>query len=146
MMNENSTVSQAKDFLKDNYIKGTKCPCCDQNVKLYNFKLSKGMAVTLVKFYKLRHKGWLHPVRDLNTPSGDYAKLRHWGFVTTSPDPEHKGLWMITETGEFFVNGGMTVQEKVKLYNGKYFGKSGDYINIKQALTNKFDLNELLNN
>jgi hypothetical protein len=145
-MKEIKTIQEAKDFLADNYEKGTKCPCCDQTVKMYNFKLSKGMALVLVKMYKLRHGDWLHPVKDLNTPSGDYAKLRHWGLITRSVDPDKKGLWRITEQGEFFIGGDMKVQEKIRLYNGKFYGCIGEWITIKQALTNKFNLNELLNN
>ena len=150
MITENSTVKQAKQFLRDNYIKGTKCPCCDQNVKLHPFKLTSGVAAVLIKFYKERDKGWINPIKEFKTNNGNYAKLRHWGFLekkseNDNPKIKSSGLWRITPTGILFATNKIDVQEKVKLYNNQYFGREGDWITIKDALGTKFDFEELMN-
>jgi hypothetical protein len=41
------TITEAKDFLNENYKDGCICPCCNQTVKLYKRKLNSGMARVL---------------------------------------------------------------------------------------------------
>ena len=144
------TIEEAKKFLNDNCEKGTVCPCCKQNVKMYKVKLTGGMVSVLIKFYKAREKGWVHPIKEFNTVNGDYAKLRHWGFLeknnfNTDPTIKASGLWAITNVGISFVEEEIYAPEKIKLYNNKFYGFEGKTIGVKEALGNKFNFEELMN-
>ena len=62
-----------------------------------------------------------------------------------NPKIKSHGLWRITDKGISFVLNTSHVCEKVKLYNNQAWGFDGSLINIKQALGNKFDYSELIN-
>ena len=85
------TIQQAKDYLRENWEDGAKCPCCNQTVKLYKRKLNSSMALGLIMI-SLKHNGvntsnWFHLenyFKDLpvhSTVRGDIPKLRHWGLI-----------------------------------------------------------------
>ncbi len=144
-----STVEQAKAHLRENWEEGVKCPCCTQEVKLYKYKINKGMALVLIQMYKSKNE-WIHPIKDLKTINGDYAKLRFWGLVESSSDqPEDdkkaNGFWRVTEKGKKFVNNTLRVKEKALLFNNKNYGFIGNDISITDALGNKFNYAELMN-
>lgn len=106
------------------------------------------MVVVLIKMYKFG-KEWVHPLKDLKTNNGDYAKLRFWGLVQPSsdePTDEKKasGFWRITEEGKRFVENKIKVKEKAFLFNNKCYGFNGKEINIIEALGNKFNYSELM--
>ena len=145
-----TTIEEAKKFLNDNFEEGTNCPCCHQNVKLYKVKLTGGMASVLIKFYKARKRDWVHPIKELKTVNGDYAKLRHWWLLEKNqihnyPSLKDSGLCRITTYGISVIVGDCLFPEKIKLYNNKFYGYSGEQITIRQALGNKFDYEELMN-
>ncbi len=144
-----STVMEVREYLNRNVEKGTTCPCCDQTVKMYQNKLTGYMASILIKFYKEDWGKWINPIEQFNTVNGDYAKLRHWGLIEKSkekpsPDKKASGNWRITQAGIDFVKGRTTVSQKVKLYNNKCWGFTGDKVNIRQALGTKFNFQELM--
>ena len=149
-LNNNNTLEQAKKYLRDNFNEGVKCPCCTQEVKLYKYKINVGMAVVLIQMYKL-NKEWVHPLKDLKTNNGDYAKLRFWGLVKPctdelEEDKKASGYWKVTEAGRKYVENKITVKEKAYLFNNKCYGFSENEINIVDALKNKFSYSELMNN
>ena len=95
------------------------------------------------------NKEWVHPLKDLKTNNGDYAKLRFWGLLQSSSDePEEdkksSGFWKITDKGKKFVENSITIKEKAYLFNNKCYGFTGEEINIVQALGNKFSYSELM--
>lgn len=142
------TIKDGIEYINLNKEKGVKCPCCEQLAKEYKYKLNKGMAIVLINWYKTG-KEWVHPIKDLKTINGDYAKLRFWGLVEESydrPEEDKKatGYWRITQKGKEFVNNRLTVQEKARIYDNRFFGLIGKEINIKQALGNKFNYSELM--
>ena len=149
-----TTLQEAKQFLRDNFEKGELCPCCGQLVKLYKINLGVGMARVLIEMYRLTAAStevvrWIHPISELRTVNGDYAKLRIWGLVEEKGDdvPDDKkasGYWRITSKGMDFVNDSLTVQKKAHIFNNRCLGFSGEQIGIKQALGTKFDYHELM--
>jgi len=151
-INSNSTIAEAKNFLRANFNEGVKCPCCTQLVKLYQVKINTGMIIVLINMYKLNkrlNKEWVHPIKDLKTINGDYAKLRFWDLVVSSsdePDEDKKanGYWRITEKGKDFVENKIRIYEKVKLYDNKSYGNAGRQVNIYEAIKNKFNFKELM--
>ena len=147
--NDKTTHLEIMDHLRKEINNGTICPCCQQTVKMYRFKLTGKLASTLIKFYHAND--WVHPINKFKTVNGDYAKLRHWKFIESDPEendnPKTKssGMWRITETGKKFVEKKLYQFEKVKLFNNKAWGFEGHRIDIVQALGNKFDYWELMN-
>lgn len=136
---------------------GKDCPCCDQHVKLYPVKLNSLMAFYLVKLYTLTvnnsGNGYFHVGKEgLDIPNelgGGWAKVRWWGLIEeqtndTDPTKRTSGLWRITELGNKFVEGSISVQKYVKLYNAKSYGFDGGSINIHTALGTKFNYHELI--
>lgn len=131
---------------------GYKCSECGQFVKLYRRKMNSIMARALIIAYQ-RRPAWVrlgeHMVRRWGTGSGDYAKLRHWGFIEQMPkDPEvtvtrTSTYWKITEDGVKFVEGGLA-HSHVLLYNDTCYGFDSGQITIVDALGKHFNYVELM--
>jgi len=145
------TLEEAKQYLRDNYEEGTKCPCCGQNVKLYKRKLGSVMARCLIKMYNSTSK-WMH-VRDIvkgisDTGTNDFSKLKYWGMIeeqeNTDTRKRNSGYWKLTHKGELFVVGRETVPSHAHIYNTRLMGWSDTQISIRQALGNQFDYEELM--
>ena len=149
------THQEAKDYLRKNFEKGCKCPTCGQRVQLYNYKLFASSAFALIRLSKLGAE-W-HHIKDFaeatdNTPRAPhFAELRFWKMVEPMPlnsDPKKKasGFWRITQEGRLFVAGMLEVQSRILVYNNNFvgFAKNAEIINIKDALGNEFNYEELI--
>jgi hypothetical protein len=155
-MKDEQTLGEARQHLRDHWEEGTPCPCCRQLVKQYKRKLNSAMAYGLILVSRAKaDDGWVHIERyfkSLNIPSsirGDMSKLKFWGLLEAKEGEREDGstrlgFYRITDKGRQFVNGQISVQERVKLFNQKFYGFDGDEITIKQALGSKFDYNELM--
>lgn len=153
------TIKDAKKFLRDNFKEGTKCPCCNQNVKQYKRIINSSMAWGLIVFYRktIHLRGqWVHfddLIGKLDiTPSsvrGDFPKLRHWGLIEKcvkdrEDGSNRNGLYRMTRLGEKFVNNKVTVQKYAVTYNQVLRKLDGDEVNITKCLKNKFSYRELM--
>jgi len=153
------TIREAKVFLRENYGKGTNCPCCNQFVKLYKRSFNTGMAVSLIYIRNITNQrktvGWFNIQKEFagrykcNANQMDYIQLHRWGMIEPKPnslDPTKKdsGLWRITAKGIKFVYGFHTVQQYASVYDNKTIEFTGKFINIEEALKNKFDYKELM--
>ena len=150
-----TTIKEAKAFLKENWANGgTTCPCCSQPVKLYKKKLNFQMAKVLIDMYKT-NKEWVHPIKDLTTINGDYAKLRFWGLLEpkvkedNNPEVKASGYWRITERGQLFVTKQISIPQTVYLFNNKAYNipnvcDDEVRITISDALGTKFNYGELM--
>lgn len=146
------TIKEAKAFLKANYVKGTSCPCCGQNVKLYKRKLNSGMAFVLIHLYK--NDGWLN-VKDYLRQNKlrnnhDWTLLKYWRLIEEKPLEEKgktksSGVWRITPEGKQFVENKGVTNKHVLIYNTMFRGFSEEYIGISEALGNDFNYQELMN-
>jgi hypothetical protein len=148
MNNKITTLAEAKELLRSEMDKGAICPCCNQSVKMYRWKISAKIGAVLIAFYHQRNK-WIHPLNDLGVNSGDYAKLRHFGLIVSSDhieeDKKASGLWTITPRGIAFVEDRLTIHEKVKLYNNAAYGFEGSQVTIHDVLGSSFSYSELMN-
>ena len=84
------------------------------------------------------------------TRSGDFMKLRYWGFIEKSEeDPGTKkkssGIWRVTELGELFIKGKVTVKRVAHVYNNHCLGFSGPDIKIHDCWPEEFDYQEIFN-
>lgn len=152
------TITEAKVFLRQNYAKGTKCPCCNQFVKLYKRSFNTGMAVSLIyihNIFKRKSSEWINIQKEFadqykcNANQMDYIQLHRWGMIEPKLNrmdltKKDSGLWRMTARGRTFVHGVIIVQQYVLIYDNKTIEFTGKFINIEQALKNKFDYGELM--
>jgi len=153
------TLDEAKQVLRENWEEGVECPCCKQYVKLWKRKLNSSMAHGLILISKklngVNTEDWFNMedyFKELPVPAtlrGDMPKLRHWGLLekkdgVKEDGNKNVGLYKITNKGMLFVTGLITVPERSKLYNQKFYGHEGEFINIETALGNKFNYGELI--
>ena len=144
------TIAEAKQYLKDNYVEGVRCPCCDQLVKKYSRKITSTMARSLISLYH-ESTSTYSPIHITNikfVQGGEFAQMRRWGLIAEAKNEtttkRTSGLWYITQKGKDFVNGRIQVPMYCDTYNGKTLGFSRETTTIKQALGNKFDYMELM--
>lgn len=146
------TLKEAKKWLRDNFDKGCKCPACGQHVQLYKRKLNSGMALVLIRLYKEYPDDWV-PVKEWlrikkYKNNHDWTMLKYWELIEEkkNDDPKKKsnGYWRITNKGKNFVNFVITVPTHIHIYNKKFRGYSEEHTNIKNALKNHFDYEELM--
>jgi hypothetical protein len=153
------TIKEAKQFLKANYKEGTKCPCCGQSVKLYKRTITSAMAWGLIIFDKKSLTNDFYHAENIfkdvdGLPSsirGDFPKLRFWGLIEKyegdrDDGSPRNGLYRITSKGKSFVRNRYSVPRHAYTYNNKLRKIEGDDITIKDALSNKFNYNQLMRN
>lgn len=155
------TIKEGKQYLRDNWNTpgGCTCPCCGQRVKLYKRKIHKGMAVDLIRVYReQRRLGWtefIHVEKYLQSTgksySHNFALAEFWGLAERSKaEPEQPaartgGLWRLTALGREFVAGRMTVPKFVYTFNHRKYYQSDERVNIRTALTDQLNYDELMN-
>lgn len=145
------TVEEAKVALATKTLDGAVCPCCKQVAKVYRRKLNSGMARMLIGLFRAcRASVWVHvsELRHIDV-SGDYAKLEHWGLIEAQTGMRddgnpHTGYWRVTERGQRFVMNEMNVMKYVHLYNNILVDTSGPYVDIRGALGDDFNYEELM--
>ena len=145
-------LEDAKKHLRTNFEKGVECPCCGQNVKEYRRNIHNVMARMLIRLYHLSLTDYVHVKNFMidSTGSNDYSKLRFWGLIQEMPKDEAdtekrtSGCWKITSKGKSFVEEIIPVQKYVHIYDNMVQRFSGPYVTIRQALTTKFNYEELM--
>ena len=128
---------------------GTHCPCCGQFAKYYKRKLNSAAAIGLIKLHKL--DGGYHHVSELDVSrsGGSFALLRHWGLIAPKPNDDSgkrcSGYWKITPSGTLFALNIISVPSHIVIYNNRPIWHAGDMIDIEDALGDKFNYEELMN-
>jgi len=149
-----ATLEEGKHFIDTNSEKGCICPCCNQIVKLYKRKLNSGMALTLIRMYQHSIDDWINVKSFLKdnkfSNNHDWTLLRHWGLIKNRPENEvstdnkYNGYWKITSKGIDFINNVLNVQKHIFIQSNILKGYSNEYINIIDALGDKFNYYELM--
>lgn len=151
------TLKEAKQQLRDNFEKGTDCPCCGQFVKRYKRKINSGMAIFLVGLYRLDKKDTRNVFTNeeiygevgVKQGARDHAAMKHWGLIV-EPDievPEAKrknGLWAITQLGRDFIEGKITLPSHLFIFNSKCIGFTHTQTTIQDSLGKHFNYQELM--
>lgn len=150
-MNNDNTIQQAKDYLHNNWKKGVKCPCCGQFVRLYEQKITSGMAYCLLDLFKKSLESEPVHITNIGNASasgGAFAQLAHWGLIASKKNTDTakrtSGYWYITEKGKRFVRNEISVPAYMFRFDGRCLGFSERSISIKDALTSKFNYSELM--
>jgi hypothetical protein len=159
-----TTLHEAKKWLRGMSKKGAKCPCCTQLAKIYRRKLNSSMAYILliiVREYRLNGGAFIHVPSMINRKGmepavaaavrGDWAKLAFWGLIEEKKKDDDdtqkrtSGKWRPTGLGIAFVNDKATVPRYCNFYDGRALSFSDDEkTTIKDALGDKFDYVDLM--
>jgi len=151
----NNTLQEAKSHLRNEWNKGTNCPCCGQFVKLYERKLNVGMTLFLIGLYKLDPQGAsFHHAKEVLkqigafTTSRDYSILEYFKLTQSMPntddDKRTSGYWKLTQLGREFVLDRAEVPSHIRIFNNKSYGVTGSRITVRGALSSKFNYDELM--
>jgi hypothetical protein len=143
------TLGEARAWLLDRVEAGACCPVCTQLAKVYdNRQINAGMAVSLIKMYRVGGTDWVHVPTMVGARSREEGKLAYWDLVEEAtekrPDGGRAGWWRITPRGERFTLNELRVPKYARVYDNRVLGFRGEPISIVDALKNKFDYNELM--
>ena len=160
---ENKFLATLRQEIIDNREEGCQCKICDQNVKLYKRNFNSAMSLVMIKIAEetkalegfqtpiwIQVENLLKAAPDIpSTARGDFPKAVHWGLLEKQPGERddgstRMGFYQITQKGEDFVNGKITIPKWVKLYNKEIIGFAEDPITIKEALGTKFNYEEMM--
>ena len=145
------SIAEAKQYLRNNYKKGTVCPCCNKYVKAYKRKLNSGIARSLIIMYKLEafwfDNKYIHVQNEfaklkLRATTMDYAYAEKWGLIV---DGDEIGTWTLTKKGVDFVANKTFLPSYCLVYNGNVYSWSEDLINIETSLTDNYDYQDMMN-
>lgn len=139
----------------DPRIEGFKCKCCGQYCKLYTRKLNSSMALVLLLIWKSGKTNYIHVenfLKELNRANlrADFHKLVWFNLLERKKElrednSPRNGFYKITGRGIAFAGNKLTVPKCVKIYNNHFEGFEGEQVNIIQALGEKFNYQELIN-
>jgi hypothetical protein len=152
-------LDEVREWIAQNVAKGVECPACYRFAKVYRRKINSGMVRAAVWFYRNAAQGeWVNigalSEKDrLDLHHWEYSKLRYWGLLeeTKSDQPKNSATyWRLTPAGRAFVEGGAAVQKYAYVYDGEVAPwpstEPVELITIDEAVTDHFDLEELMGN
>lgn len=147
-----TTLDEAKAWLRERLKDGAECPCCNQLAKMYARSLNANMAIFLIDLVRLspsRWGGWVN-YKDCRFRGRDYNYLKHWGLAADQDEAgiekSHSGFWRPTQQGIDFVMHRATVDSQIYIYDNRRFGQppTSKPITIQDALGTKFNYTELM--
>lgn len=145
------TIAEAKEFLRKHFVDGSYCPCCGQQVKLYNRPFNSAQAIGLIKlvrFYANDPRYYHVTEIGVTESGGEFARLERWGLISSQVNEDTakrtSGMWKPTEEGIRFARGITRVPSHILLFNRRTYGFSDTYIDIRDALGKKFNYSDLM--
>jgi hypothetical protein len=145
------TLGEARDELRGLVEDGHRCPLCTQFAKVYKFKLNASMAVAAIHIRRLGGRSdWVDVSSFPHRQQAHLSKLRFWGILERPEGEEREdgssrvGLWRLTDQGEAWVLGRVSVPSHARIYNNRCLGLRGEPTSIRQALGREFDYRELM--
>lgn len=143
-----TTLGAIRQYLRTHADKGTTCPACEQEVKVYRRKVNSGMARSLIAMFTIAGTDWVHVPTQIGARSREEGKLAYWGLIQPSPEPREdggkSGWWRVTPRGKAFVLMQLNIPTYCRVYNGKVLGFDGAMVSITDALGTKFNYNDLM--
>lgn len=138
------TLGEARDWLRERVRDGAHCPVCQQHAKVYHRKLNSGMARSLIAMYRLAGVNrWVNITKHLPSRNREEGKLEWWGLVER--DPDRRGVWRVTDSGENFVLGKSRIPHAAEVYDGRVLRfDTSVSVTIRDALGDGFDYDELM--
>jgi hypothetical protein len=152
MFTDTMSLDAARELLRALVDEGHRCPCCTQFAKVYKRKINSTMARDLIALYRQAGRDWAY-LPDVRKRSGsrsnrEESKLRYWSLIqeepAVRPDGGRSGWWRVTQFGEAFVLGRLTVPKYARIYDDRLLGHLGEEVSIMDALGDRFDYRELM--
>lgn len=159
---DTQTVAEAKKYLFDHAMTGTKCPCCGLIVHVRKRTLHRSMAVVLVlleKYARAHGDDYVHvngliavapelSPRERAKVRGDWTRLAAWGLIEAMKSKKKRsGYWRISHTGRLFVAGRLRVKAHFYFFNQQVIAIEDPLtpmVNIEESL-GEISLADLLN-
>jgi hypothetical protein len=146
--NPDMTLKEAQDILRTLLDEGHKCPCCTQMAKIYRRKVNSTMARTLITMYRAGADAKYVHTPSLPGDTHEASQLAWWGLAIEErvrrPDGGRAGWWHLTSAGVGFVEGRTTVPKYARIYDSRCLGLDGEHVDIRAALGDKFNYDELM--
>lgn len=156
MIGDNSTLKQARDWLRQRLDDGEECPLCTQRAQTYKRKLNPTMVRTLALLARYQSMVLLEADEYMHAPTvladeaslaREVGKLAYWDLVIEGAskrgDGGHAGMWRVSMLGLEFLRGEKKVYKYAKVFNGRRLGYDGERIGVTDV-AGAFDLRELL--
>jgi hypothetical protein len=145
------TLGEVRDWLRARVDKGTRCPACEQDAKVYRRKIYAGMVKALVLMYRegdFSRRLYVHVPSIDPARGGDVAKLEFWGLIEEErvkrEDGGRAGFWRVTARGEDFLQRKTMVPKYARIYDGRLLNLLGPLVGADDALGERFKLDELM--
>lgn len=148
-MNPNTTIAQAKAWLRTKLADGAECPVCTQRAQLYRRKVTSTMARSLIEMYRAAGLDYAHLPTVISSQRADEGKLAYWGLMEEEkvrrPDGGRAGYWRVTPRGEMFLKLQLNIPKYAEVYDGRVLGfDTTELVSIKDALGTRFDYSDLM--
>jgi hypothetical protein len=158
---DTQTVAEAKKYLFDHAMTGTKCPCCGLIVHVRKRTLHRSKAIVIVlleKYARVSGDAYVHvnglisvapelSPRERAKVRGDWTRLAAWGLVEQMQTKKRSGFWRISHNGRLFVGGRLRVPSHHYFFNQQLVAVddgSTETLDIEEAL-GEVSLADLLN-
>lgn len=140
-------LHEVKAFLRENVDEGIHCPACTQMAKVYRRKINSTMARTLITLLRVAGREFAHGP-SLPGDTHEISQLVWWGLVEEErvlrADGGRAGWWRLTDEGEDFARGRITLPKYARVYDHRCLSLVGDLVSIREALGSRFDYSELM--
>jgi hypothetical protein len=133
--------------------KGYTCDCCGLFVKSYRRSFNSNMGIAILTLYKYGEGKYQHMEELLQSKGlkrcGDFSYLRFYGLIEKleakrNDGSSRNGKYKITGRGTAFAECKLTVQKHFIIFNNTLEGFSGEEITVKDALGEKFNYEQLM--
>lgn len=150
------SITDAREVLGGLADAGTLCPVCEQNVKIYKRKLTPATARAIAALYNEHGRGFGYlpnvikkHLADVASQGGQLVMGAHWGLIepreVRRADGGRAGYWRVTELGEQWLHGHVTVPQTAHVFNNRCLDLTGPDTTAAEVLAGSgFDLRELL--
>lgn len=162
---DTQTVAEAKKYLLDHAMKGTKCPCCGLIVHVRKRTIHRSMAIVLAlleKHARAHGDEYVHvngliavapelSPRERAKVRGDWTRLGAWGLIEqrqVESKKKRSGFWRISHSGRLFVAGRLRVRSHLYFFNQQVVAVddgSTETVSIEEALGEGGSLADFLN-
>lgn len=131
---------------------GGHCPCCDRWGKIYPRTFNSTMARSLIWLATWnRDGGWCdvpNTAPKAIVRTNQLPTTRWWGLSERQPsgdsNKKNSGWWRVTERGNRFARGMITIPKKVFTYNGEVLYFDSSLIHIRDAFDTSFDYERVM--
>lgn len=120
--------------------KNTVCPTCGAKTVEHKHGLANGIRTALAKLYETHGCDFvsLSEVGLTRSQWDNFQKLRYWDLVEKHPSGEKSGQWRVTDHGERWLTGRVTVPRNVWTYRGERTRFDGQLVGISVPLSTHY--------